>query len=71
MPEAMKEGSTYVLTDELGQKTKFIFRGRDSKTAKLRLEVDGEIREYEDLTKLAEGHYSAVIEVEAVAGDGC
>lgn len=66
MPEAMREGSTYVLVDEQGQKTRFTYQGRNEETHKLRLEVGNEVREYADLTELANGHFSALIDVDSL-----
>ena len=64
MPEAMQEGSTYVLVDEMGHKTRFVYRGRNEQTNRLRLEVNNEVKEYSDLTSLADGHFSALIDVD-------
>ena len=66
MPEAMREGSTYVLVDEQGQKIRFTYQGRNEENDKLRLEVNDEVREYEDLTELAEGHFSALLDVDSL-----
>ncbi|HKK14572.1 MAG TPA: hypothetical protein VKA14_07925 [Gammaproteobacteria bacterium] len=65
MPRAMNEGGEYVLINELGQKIRFTFLGRDPDSGRLRLETDGEGREYADLEELAEGHYSALTEVKS------
>ncbi len=65
MPRALEEGKTYVVTNEVGDKKQFTYRGRAPDGGKLRLEVDGEVREYrEDLTDLAQGGYSAIAEVD-------
>ena len=66
MPEAMREGGTYVLVDEQGQKIRFTYQGRNAENDMLRLEIDNEVREYSDLTSLANGHYSALLDVESL-----
>lgn len=65
MPEAMREGTRYVLTNELGHKIQFTYRGRDPDSGRLHLEVDGEEREYDALEDLADGHFSSLVEADA------
>lgn len=63
MPEALKQGATYVLTNDMGDKTRFIYLGQNASNGHIEVEIDGMRRECEDLTEVAGGHYSAVIEI--------
>lgn len=62
MPRAVEKGRAYVVTNEVGDKQRFIYLG-ETPEGRLRLEVDGEQREYADLTEFAGGGFSAIIEV--------
>lgn len=62
MPRAMQPGKAYAVTNEVGDKRRFVYLGKTPE-GKLRLEVEGEEREYADLTEFAGGGFSAIIEL--------
>lgn len=62
MPRALKEGGTYAVTNEVGDKRRFVYLGKTPE-GRIKLEVEGQQREYRDLTEFAGGGYSAIVEV--------